>query len=63
MPIDNLPDYIRDGVKHGAENRVYIKADARAKCGAVKEVIDDVHSSGVEMIGFLADERKAPPLD
>jgi biopolymer transport protein TolR len=56
----NLPVKIRDSVSHGAERKVYIKADARAKYGAVKDVLDGVRSSGIEKIGFLVERRRTP---
>lgn len=59
--VEWLPDRIRNAVKDGAENRVYIKSDARAKYGWVKEVLDEVRAAGVEKVGFLVDQRKADP--
>jgi len=56
--VEWLPRKIRDAVKNGAENRVYIKSDGRAKYGWVKEVLDEVQASGVEKVGFLVDQRK-----
>jgi biopolymer transport protein TolR len=61
VKVEWLPEKIRGAVKKGAENRVYIKSDARAKYGWVKEVLDEVRTSGVEKIGFLVDHRKAKP--
>lgn len=57
--VEWLPAKIREAVKDGAENRVYIKSDARAKYGWVKEVLDEVQASGVEKVGFLVDQRRA----
>jgi biopolymer transport protein ExbD len=57
---DQLPDRIRESVNQGAEKKVYIRADARAKYGWVAEVLDNVRSAGVEKIGFLVEQRKAP---
>lgn len=59
--VQSLGKRIREAVKNGAENRVYIRSDARAKYGWVKEVLDEVHASGVEKVGFLVDQRKADP--
>jgi len=36
---------------------VYIKADARAKYGAVVEVVDNVRSAGVDELGLLTEQR------
>jgi len=55
-----LPSRIRKSISQGSEAKVYIKSDARAKYGWVKEVLDEVRASGVEKIAFLVDQRKAP---
>ena len=52
---DELPDRIRDGVKNGAEKKVYISADARARYQAVEEVLNQVRLAGVENVCFLAE--------
>jgi len=57
---DQLRTRIREAMSHGAERKVYIRADARAKYGTVAEVLDSVRSAGVENIAFLVDERKLP---
>jgi biopolymer transport protein TolR len=56
-----LPDRIRECVSHGAERKVYIRADARAKYGWVAEVLDSVRSAGIEKIGFLVEPRRPNP--
>jgi biopolymer transport protein TolR len=60
VSVDQLSGKIREGVRQGAERKVYIRADARAKYGWVKEVLDSVQSSGVEKIGFLVEPRRTP---
>jgi len=57
---DQLPARIRDSINKGSEKKVYIRADARAKYSWVAEVLDGVRSAGVEKIGFLVNERRAP---
>lgn len=57
IPLENLPAKIRAGINRGAENKVYIKADARAKYASVKEVLDGIHAAGVEKIGILVEQR------
>jgi len=60
---EQLPPRIRDGVNRGAEKKVYIRADARASYGYVKEVLDGIHAAGIERIGILVDRRKpASPI-
>jgi len=59
MP-DQLPAKIREAVSQGAERKVYIRTDARAKYSWVAEVVDNVQSAGIEKIGFLVDQRPTP---
>ena len=56
-----LPDRIRTKLKNGSEGIGYIQADARAKYRDVKDVLDQVRSSGVQHVVFLADQRKPSP--
>jgi biopolymer transport protein ExbD len=48
-----LPTKIREHLSRGSERRVYIKADARARYGTVKEVLKATQSAGVEQVSFL----------
>lgn len=57
----DLPTQIREGVRRGAENRVYIRADARVRYRTVLKVLDAIRSAGVEKIAFLAYQRSATP--
>jgi biopolymer transport protein ExbD len=50
---DELPELIRDGLRGGAENRIYISADARAKYSDVKAILVRVREAGVERVAFL----------
>jgi biopolymer transport protein ExbD len=59
---DQLPAKIRDSIAQGAERKVYIRADLRAKYGWVAEVLDNMHSGGVEKIGFLVYEKGHVPM-
>lgn len=51
-------DRIRQKIKAGSEPTIYIRADARCKYRGVKDVLDEIHSSGVEHVVFLVDQRK-----
>jgi len=56
-----LPGKIADHLKdRGAERKVYITADRRARWGAVKMVLDGVRSSGIMRVAFLVDQRRVP---
>jgi biopolymer transport protein ExbD len=50
-----LSDQLRDGVRAGAENRVYLLVDSRAKYIDVKPVLNEIGLSGVRNIGVLTD--------
>ncbi len=55
--IDQIPDAIRKSLSQGAERKVYIRADQRARYGAVKQVLDRVRSAGVTDIVLVVDQR------
>jgi len=58
-PAD-LPAKIQDRLRdRGGERRVYIRADLRAKWGAVKLVLDGVRSAGILRVAFLVDQRRS----
>lgn len=42
------------------ERKVYIRADGRVWYRTVKEVLDDVHTAGIERVAFLVDQRRLP---
>ena len=50
---EDLPAHIKVGISSGAENRVYILADARGKYGDVKMVLDQIRAAGVGNVSFL----------
>jgi biopolymer transport protein TolR len=53
----DLPDLIRQGLRNGAENKVYILADARAKYGSVIEVLNEIRLAKVEKVSFITWQR------
>ncbi len=63
--VDQLTDKIKDRLANRTDKRVFLKADARAKFGAVVEVVDNVRAAGVDQLGLLTDQKKqgsiAPP--
>ena len=65
---DQLSTKVRDKLSGKTDKRVFVKADARAKYGAVVEVVDNVRSAGVDTLGLLTEARKqqaapaAPPV-
>jgi biopolymer transport protein TolR len=59
---ENLPAAIRKCVAHGAERKVYIRADMRARFGGVARVLASVRAAGIERVGFIVDKRIAHPV-
>ena len=55
----DLPAQIREGLGGGAEKKVYIRADKHLRYRTILEVLDAIHSAGVEKIAFLAYQRSA----
>ena len=60
LPPDQLTGKVRDRLTNRVDKRVFVKADARARFGAVVEVVDNVRAAGVDQLGLLTDQRKAP---
>ncbi|MGA8154070.1 MAG: biopolymer transporter ExbD [Terriglobales bacterium] len=64
LPVDQLTGKVKDRLANRVDKRVYVKADARAKFGAVVAVVDNVRAAGVDQLGLLTDQKKlstAPP--
>jgi biopolymer transport protein TolR len=65
IPVDQLTSKVKDKLSSKTgDKRVFVKADARAKYGAVVDVVDNVRSAGVDQLGLLTEQRKptlAPP--
>jgi len=57
--MDDLQDQIRASVRNGAERKIYIRADVRAKYGHVKQVLNEIGKTGIQNVCFLA-ERVSP---
>jgi biopolymer transport protein ExbD len=52
---------IADRVKDKSiERKIYIRADARARWGTVKVVLDGVRAAGILRVAFLVDSRRSP---
>ena len=50
---DDLPSVIQEAVRHGAERKVYVKADARARYSDVEVVMDAIRLAGITNVVFL----------
>ncbi len=55
IALEDLPNEIREGLQSGAERKVYIAVDARAKYGDVPAVLDKIRLAGVEKVAFLTE--------
>ncbi len=62
ISVDQLTDKIKDRLVNRTDKRVFIKADQRARFGAVVEVVDNVRSAGVDQLGLLTDQKKSGAL-
>ena len=58
VSADQLAEKVKDKLENKADKEVFVKADARAKYGAVVEVVDNVRSAGVDQLGLLTEQRK-----
>jgi len=57
MAIEEVPAAIRLALTQGAEKRIYIQADARARYREIAEVVDSAGVTGVANISFLVTPR------
>lgn len=55
---EELPAKIRAALKDGAERRIYIRADGRARYENVAAAVDAIRDSGIVNITFLVDELR-----
>lgn len=63
IALENLPAAIREGVGHGAERTVYIRADMRARYGGVARILTSVQAAGIEKVAFIVDKRTPQPAN
>jgi biopolymer transport protein TolR len=60
--MDVLPRVLRDGYRSGSERKVYFRADARAKYGDVKAVLDQISAAGKQDVAFITEQREYEPV-
>ena len=53
ITLQDLPDEIRRAVRDGAEKRVYLSADRRAKYRDVMVVLEQIRLAGIGNVSFL----------
>ena len=61
LPVDQLTGKVRDRLTNRVDKRVFVRADARSRFGAVVEVVDNVRAAGVDQLGLLTEQRKMTP--
>ena len=57
IEVDQLTQKIKDRLANKNDKRVYLKADRRARFGAVVEVVDNVRAAGVDQLGLLTEQK------
>jgi biopolymer transport protein TolR len=55
--LDDLAKVVQSAVRDGAQKKVYISADARAKNGDIERVVDEIRRAGITQIAFLTEQR------
>jgi len=53
--LQYLTEEIRQGVRNGAEKRIYLNVDARAKYGDTTAVLDQIRLAGIEKVSLLTE--------
>ncbi|HKS81375.1 MAG TPA: biopolymer transporter ExbD [Candidatus Acidoferrales bacterium] len=66
VSLDEISGKVRDLISNRLDKTVYVRADARAKFGAVKNAVDEVRAAGVDNVGLLTQKIQqqstaAPP--
>jgi biopolymer transport protein ExbD len=56
VAMEDLPGEIRESVRNGAEKRIYLTVDARAKYGNAERVLDQIRLSGIRDVSFLTEK-------
>jgi biopolymer transport protein ExbD/biopolymer transport protein TolR len=60
VTFGQLPVAIRQRVSEGAEPRLYIRADMRARYGGVARILACVRAAGIETVAFIVDKCTPP---
>jgi biopolymer transport protein ExbD/biopolymer transport protein TolR len=57
VTVRMLPELLEVAVRGGSERKAYIKADARAKYGAVVLALNAVRNAGIDNVELLTEPR------
>jgi biopolymer transport protein TolR len=60
LNLRTFPHALQEKLEYGAERRVYIKADARSRYQAVKNVLNNIYAAVITDVSFLVDQKRAP---
>src|SRR5256886_16192951 len=55
IAVDELPDRIRESIKNGADRKVYVRADARARYGGIQRGLDEISKTGIWDVCFFSE--------
>jgi biopolymer transport protein ExbD len=53
---DDLQDEIQKGLRKGAERKIYLAVDARAKYGDAKAILAQIRLAGIENVSLLTEK-------
>jgi len=56
IDADDLAERIRESLKKGADRKIYIRADARAKYMDIERVLDEISKTGIQNVSFFAEK-------
>jgi len=56
--VQDLPQYIRDAVKEGAEPRIYLSGDARSRYGDIQVVVTKIREAGIKDVVILTESAR-----
>jgi biopolymer transport protein ExbD len=60
VAMAELPPLLRTPCLNGAERKVYLHADARAKYGDVKVALDQISAAGIQDVAFMVEGPSHP---
>ncbi len=61
VSMGGLAPLLQLGVRRGSERKVYLRADARARYGDVKAVLDQIRLAGIENVALITEQRDQGP--
>jgi len=60
VAMKELPQLLRTACLEGAERKVYLRADARAKYGDVKVALDQISAAAIQDVAFMVEGPSQP---